>query len=111
MQQSASLIFGLPSDEIDADMRRQAKTMNYGIVYGVGAFRLASELQIEFGEAQQLIDNYFHTYAGVREYFDQIVAKAREQEYVTTLLGRRCYVPEIRAGDRNTQEFWQTCRY
>ncbi len=103
--QSASLIFGLPSDEIDAHMRRQAKTMNYGIVYGVGAFRLASELQIEFGEAQQLIDNYFHTYAGVREYFDQIVAKAQEQEYVTTLLGRRCYVPEIRAGDRNTQEF------
>ena len=103
--QSASLIFGLPPDKIDADMRRQAKTMNYGIVYGVGAFRLSNELQINFEEAQQLIDNYFQTYAGVRDYFDRIVAKAQEQEYVTTLLGRRCYVPEIRAADRNTQEF------
>lgn len=103
--QSASLIFGLPPEEIDADMRRQAKTMNYGIVYGVGAFRLSNELQIDFDEAQQLIDNYFQTYAGVREYFDSVVAKAHEQEYVTTLLGRRCYVPEIRAADRNTQEF------
>ena len=103
--QSASLIFGLPPDKIDADMRRQAKTMNYGIVYGVGAFRLSNELQINFEEAQQLIDNYFQTYAGVRDYFDRIVAKAQEQEYVTTLLGRRCYVPEIQAADRNTQEF------
>ena len=103
--QSASLIFGLPPEEIDDDMRRQAKTMNYGIVYGVGAFRLSNELQIEFGEAQQLIDNYFQTYAGVRDYFDRIVAKAQEQEYVTTLLGRRCYVPEIQAADRNTQDF------
>ena len=103
--QSASLIFGLPPEEIDDNMRRQAKTMNYGIVYGVGAFRLSNELQIEFGEAQQLIDNYFQTYAGVRDYFDRIVAKAQEQEYVTTLLGRRCYVPEIQAADRNTQEF------
>ena len=103
--QSASLIFGLPPEEIDDDMRRQAKTMNYGIVYGVGAFRLSNELQIEFGDAQQLIDNYFQTYAGVKDYFDRIVARAQEQEYVTTLLGRRCYVPEIQAADRNTQEF------
>ena len=103
--QSASLIFGLPPEEIDDNMRRQAKTMNYGIVYGVGAFRLSNELQIEFDEAQQLINNYFQTYAGVRDYFDRIVAKAQEQDYVTTLLGRRCYVPEIQAADRNTQEF------
>ena len=103
--QSASLIFGLPPEEIDDDMRRQAKTMNYGIVYGVGAFRLSNELQIEFDEAQQLINNYFQTYAGVRDYFDRIVAKAQDQGYVTTLLGRRCYVPEIQAADRNTQEF------
>jgi len=103
--QSASLIFGVPPDEIDADMRRQAKTMNYGIVYGVGAFRLSNELQIEFDEAQQLIDNYFETYSGVRGYFDRIVTGARENGYVTTLLGRRCFVPEIQARDRNTQDF------
>jgi DNA polymerase-1 len=103
--QSAALIFGLPPEEIDDNMRRQAKTMNYGIVYGVGAFRLSNELQIKFDEAQQLINNYFQTYDGVRDYFDRIVAKAQEQEYVTTLLGRRCYVPEIQAADRNTQEF------
>ncbi len=103
--QAASLIFGTPPDEIDADMRRQAKTMNYGIVYGIGAFRLSSELGIEFDEAQQLIDNYFETYAGVRGYFDRIVAEAQENGYVTTLLGRRCYVPEIHARDWNTLEF------
>ncbi len=103
--QAASLIFGLPPEDIDANMRRQAKTMNYGIIYGVGAFRLSNELQIEFDEAQQLINNYFQTYVGVREYFDRIVAEAQRQEYVTTLLGRRCYVPEIQAADRNTQEF------
>ena len=103
--QAAALIFGVPHDDVDADMRRQAKTMNYGIIYGIGAFRLSSELRIEFDEAQQLIDNYFQTYAGVRGYFDQIVAGASQTGYVTTLLGRRCYVPEIKARDRNSQEF------
>ncbi len=103
--QSASLIFGVPQDDVNADMRRQAKTMNYGIIYGIGAFRLSNELKIGFDDAQKLIDNYFETYAGVREYFDRVVASAYETGYVTTLLGRRCYVPEIHAPDRNTQEF------
>ena len=103
--QSASLIFGVPPDEIDADMRRQAKTMNYGIVYGIGSYRLASELQIEYDEAQRLIENYFGTYAGVRDYFDRLVAEASQTGYVKTLLGRHCYVPEIQARDRNTHEF------
>ena len=103
--QAASLIFGVPQDEIDADMRRKAKTMNYGIIYGIGPFRLSNELKIDFDEAQQLIENYFETYAGVEAYFDRVVAEAERNGYVPTLLGRRCYVPEIHAPDRNTKEF------
>ena len=102
--QSAALLFGVALEDIDADMRRQAKTMNYGIVYGIGPFRLSNELKIDFDEARALIDNYFSTYAGVRAYFDQLVESARETGYVETLMGRRCYVPELRAGDHNTQE-------
>lgn len=102
--QAAALLFGVAPEDIDADMRRQAKTMNYGIVYGIGPFRLSNELKIDFDEARTLIDNYFNTYAGVRAYFDQLIESAQETGYVETLMGRRCYVPELRAGDRNTHE-------
>ena len=102
--QAAALLFGVAQEDIDADMRRQAKTMNYGIIYGIGPFRLSNELKIEFDEAQGLIDNYFNTYAGVRVYFDQLIESAQGTGYVETMLGRRCYVPELKAGDRNTQE-------
>ncbi|MCZ6681183.1 MAG: DNA polymerase I, partial [Candidatus Poribacteria bacterium] len=103
--QAASLIFGVSQDDVDGDMRRQAKTMNYGIIYGIGPFRLSNELRIDIDEARQLIDSYFETYPGVREYFDQVVSGASETGYVTTLFGRRCYVPEIQVRDRNTLEF------
>jgi len=103
--QAASLIFDVPVDEVDSNMRRQAKTMNYGIIYGIGSNRLANELKIEYNEAQKLIDGYFETYHGVKEYFDKIIEYAKEKGYVETLFGRRCYVPEIKKENRRLHEF------
>lgn len=100
--QAAALIFDVPVDEVEKDMRRQAKTMNYGIIYGIGPYRLANELKIDYDEAQGLIDEYFETYQRVKEYFDRIVEKAEKDGYVETLFGRRCYVPEIKS--RNSQK-------
>jgi len=102
---AASLVFGVPIDKVTSDMRRSAKTMNYGIVYGIGARRLASELKISMDEAQTLIDSYFQTYSGVKAYFDQTIEEATEKGYVTTLTGRRRYMPELASKSRNIREF------
>jgi len=102
---AASLVFGIPIDQVTPDMRRSAKTMNYGIVYGIGAYRLANELKISLDEAQNLIDGYFQTYSGVKAYFDKTVEDATEKGYVTTLTGRRRYMPELSSKSRNIREF------
>jgi DNA polymerase-1 len=102
---TASLIFGLPLDQIMPNMRRQAKTINFGIIYGMGAFRLARELEISHGDAQRFIDSYFKTYSGVKSYFDGVIKFARENGYVTTISGRRRRIPEINSRNRNTREF------
>ncbi len=102
---TASLIFGLPLDQITPNMRRQAKTINFGIIYGMGAFRLARELEISLGEAQRFIDSYFKTYSGVQSYFDGVVKFARENGYVTTISGRRRRISEINSSNRNIREF------
>jgi len=102
---AASLVFGVPIEEVSSEMRSRAKTMNYGIVYGIGAIRLANELKIKMPEAQTFIDNYFQTYAGVRAYFDRTIQEAIEKGYVTTLMGRRRYVPEINGITRNIRAF------
>jgi DNA polymerase-1 len=102
---TGSLIFGLPLDQITPNMRRQAKTINFGIIYGMGAFRLARELEISLGEAQRFIDSYFKTYSGVKSYFDGVINFARENGYVTTISGRRRRIQEINSRNRNTREF------
>jgi DNA polymerase-1 len=102
---TAALIFGLPLHQITSDMRRQAKTVNFGVIYGMGAFRLARELGISLSDAQQFIDSYFQTYSGVKSYFDQVISFARENGYVTTISGRRRRIPEIDSRNRNAREF------
>ncbi|WP_027134111.1 DNA polymerase I [Geminicoccus roseus] len=92
---TAGEMFGVPVDEVGADLRRSAKTINYGIVYGIGAFGLAQRLGISHGQAKDYIDRYFFQYPGIREYMDKTKAQAREQGYVLTVDGRRCWVPEI----------------
>ena len=102
---TASLIFGLPLDQITPNMRRQAKTINFGVVYGMGAFRLARELGISNRDAQNFIDSYFNTYSGVRTYFNKILEDTRKDGYVTTISGRRRRIPEINNRNRNIREF------
>jgi DNA polymerase-1 len=92
---TASQMFGVPVDQVGPDLRRSAKTINYGIVYGIGPFGLAQRLGIPQAQAKAYIDSYFEQYPGIRAYMDKAKAEAREKGYVRTLWGRRCYVPEI----------------
>jgi len=98
---TAAEVFGVPLDEVTSDQRRSAKVINFGLIYGMSAFGLARQLGVERGEAQRYIDLYFQRYPGVKRYMDEIREKAREQGYVSTVFGRRLYLPEIR--DRNAQ--------
>ena len=88
-----------------AEGRRLAKVINYGIVYGMGAARAARELGVPLAEAQAYIDGYFARYAGVRAFIDSTVTAARARGYVTTVLGRRRYLPELGAGDPAVRQF------
>ena len=81
---------------VDANMRRQAKAVNFGIVYGISDYGLSQNLDITRREAAQFIEQYFAVFQGVRKYMDEIVKDARRDGYVTTLLQRRRYLPEIR---------------
>ena len=92
---TASQMFGVPTDQVKGDLRRSAKTINYGIVYGIGAFGLAQRLGIPQAQAREYIEAYFQQYPGIRAYMDKAKAEARERGFVRTLYGRRCYIPDI----------------
>jgi DNA polymerase-1 len=94
-RRTASEIFGVFPETVTPEMRRQAKTINFGVIYGMGAFSLGKDLGISTREAQTFIDNYFARYPGIRAFLENKKAEAREKSYVTTLLGRRCAVAEI----------------
>ncbi len=96
---TASQMFGVPVEGMDPQLRRSAKMINYGIIYGIGAFGLAQRLGIEFSDAKQYIDAYFEQYPGIRDYMERAKEEARRQGYVTTLFGRLCATPEIKAGN------------
>ncbi len=97
---TAAKIFKLPIKEVTSEMRRKAKTANFGIIYGISVFGLAERLSIPRGEAKELIDGYFETYPKVKEYMDNSIAVAREKNYVETVFGRKRYLPDINS--RNT---------
>lgn len=92
---TASKIFRVPAAEVTREMRSRAKTANFGIIYGISAFGLAERLTIGRKEAKELIDGYFESYPGVKEYMNSSIRNARERGYVTTMFGRRRYVPDI----------------
>ncbi len=94
---TAAELFGIPLEAVSADQRRQAKTINFGIIYGMGAQRLARSLGIPLKTAQAYITQYFTRYGGIKEYLDSVVADAKKRGYVTTLLGRRRYVPDLQS--------------
>ena len=98
-RRTAAEIFNLEPDAVSAEQRRYAKTINFGLIYGMSAFGLASNLGIERGAAQQYMERYFARYPGVKGYMDQARQDARERGYVETVFGRRLYMPEIRAAN------------
>jgi DNA polymerase I len=96
---TASEVFGVPPEAVTSEQRRYAKTINFGLIYGMGAFGLAASLGIERNAATQYIDRYFARYPGVKRYMDDTKASAKEKGYVETLFGRRIYLPEINGGN------------
>ena len=102
---TAAEIFGVSPLLVTSEMRRVAKSINFGIVYGMSSFGLANQLDIGRKEAQRFIDRYFTLYTGVQRFMEEIVAKARTCGYVTTLLGRRRSIPEINAKNKVQREF------
>jgi DNA polymerase-1 len=94
---TASKVFGIPEDQVTAAMRSDAKAVNFGVIYGMGGFRLANELTISRAQAQHYIDEYFVKYDRVKAFMDQTIRDCREKGYVTTMFGRKRPIPEINA--------------
>lgn len=103
--QTAMDIFGVSEDEVTSLMRRQAKAVNFGIVYGISGYGLSQGLDIPQKEAKRFIDRYFETYPKVKEYMENVIKEAKEQGYVTTLLGRRRYLPQIHSRNFGERSF------
>jgi DNA polymerase I len=101
---TAGRIFNLPLAEVTSDQRRYAKTINFGLMYGMGPFRLSKELNISLDEAKKFIENYFAAFPKIQICIDRIIDEAKKQGYVQTLFGRKRYIPEINNLNRNLQE-------
>lgn len=102
---TAAQVFHVSQDEVDSNMRRQAKAVNFGIVYGISDYGLSQSLGITRKEAGLFIERYLNSYPGVKEYMEDIVRQAKERGYVTTLLHRRRYIPEITSRNFNVRGF------
>ena len=102
---TASKLFKVPIDEVDENMRRQAKTANFGIIYGISAFGLAQRLGIPRSEAGAIIQAYFQEFHAVKTYMDRVIVQAREQGYVTTLMGRKRYLRDINSRNSTLRGF------
>jgi DNA polymerase-1 len=98
---TASMVYKVPLEEVTGDMRRLAKVMNFGVIYGLSAFGIANQTELTMEEGTQFIDTYLGTYPRVKEYLEETIHRAREMGYVETMLGRRRYVPEITSLNRN----------
>ncbi len=100
----ASRAFGVPIDEVTAELRRRVKAMSYGLAYGLSAYGLAAQLKISTEEAKVQMDAYFSRFGGVRDYLQSVVDQARKDGYTSTVLGRRRYLPELDSSNRNVRE-------
>jgi DNA polymerase-1 len=96
---TAANIYKVPLDKVDRDMRRNAKSVNFGIVYGISAFGLSENLGIPRKEAAEIIDTYFATFPGIKKYMDSTMVSAREKGYVETLMGRRRIIRDINSAN------------
>lgn len=102
---TAAKIFQVPLEEVTSDMRRKAKTANFGIIYGISVFGLSQRLNIPRSEAKEIIDSYFKEFSAVKDYMDGCIEKARKNEYVETILGRRRYLRDINSRNQTMRGF------
>ncbi len=104
---TAAQVFGLPEQFVTPELRRRAKAINFGIIYGIGDYSLSRDIGVTRKEARKYIDNYLSAFPKVKQYISDVVQQGREKGYVTTLFGRRRYVPELKATNKVTQAFGQ----
>ena len=104
-QATAAEVFSVAPDAVSADQRRLAKTINFGLIYGMSPFGLARQLGIDRGSAQKYVERYFARYPGVKRFMDETRVKARELGYVETVYGRRLYLPDIRSGNTQMRQY------
>ena len=102
---TASQVFGVPVEEVSSELRRRAKAVNFGIVYGISGFSLAQDIGVSQKEAREYMERYLATFAGVREYMYNIKKKGKEDGYVSTLMGRRRWLPELQSSNFNLRSF------
>lgn len=102
---TASRVFDIPLEQVTPDQRRQAKTINFAVIYGQSAFALAATLSVSAATASEWIKEYFNRLPGVKQYVEETTALAHRQKYVRTLMGRRRYVPELDSGNHNLRQF------
>ena len=102
---TASKVWNVPIEQVDSDMRRKAKTVNFGIIYGISAFGLSQRVGISRGEAKEIIDNYFEKFSGIKQYMSDTINFCREHGYVKTLAGRRRYIRDITSNNRTVVGF------
>jgi DNA polymerase I len=101
---TAAKVFDVPADEVTLEQRAKIKAMNYGLAYGLSAFGLSQQLKIEPSEARVLMDDYFQTFGGIRDYLGGIVDEARRSGYTETIMGRRRYLPDLTSDNRQRRE-------
>ena len=104
-RRTASIIFNLPPEDVTDDLRRKAKEVNFGIMYGMGEYGLSTRLKITIEEARDFISDYFNNYKGVKEYIDKTIEETKDRGYVTTILHRRRYLPEINSTNGRVRQF------
>ncbi len=102
---TASRVFGVSKDAVTVELRKKAKAINFGIMYGMGEHSLSEDLGISYGEARSYIDSYLQSYPDIRHYLDEIVVSAYEKGYVTTKLGRRRHIPELAESNKMRKKF------
>src|SRR6476659_9393163 len=101
---TAARVFDVPAEDVTPGQRAKIKAMNYGLAYGLSAFGLSQQLRIEPGEARGLMDEYFETFGGVREYLAGVVDEARRSGFTETIRGRRRYLPDLTSDNRQRRE-------
>ena len=104
-KKTAAAVFGFPEEMVNEEMRKRAKAVNFGIVYGIGGFSLSKDLGISVAEATKYIKSYLMNYPGIDRYLEEVVDKAKEKGYTTTVFGRRRYIPELSAQNGNLRAF------